>query len=99
MDIPARIAGHTMPAPLRMRREKGVQPVAQRGSPLTERERLSLEEQLKLESLARAKCDTYLGQCQDQELRGIVQGFRDSCQQHMDNLTRCLQDAGFSPPS
>lgn len=64
---------------------------------ISQLEKFYLQEQLNMERICMSKCDVYLNQVQDRELRDVIQSVRDVCKRHVDTLTNKLNSAGFTP--
>lgn len=64
---------------------------------ISQLEKFYLQEQLNMEKICMSKCDVYLNQVEDHELRGVIQSVRDVCKRHVDTLSNKLSSAGFMP--
>lgn len=61
---------------------------------MMEREKLYIQDQLRMEQICAKKSQMYLGMTRDPAIQGILQQGIERTQQHIQTLNHLLQDAG-----
>ena len=63
---------------------------------ITQKEKLYLQDQLHHEQVCLSKCDIYLNQVHDPQVRNTVDQIKKDCQEKVDFIQNFLQQSGFS---
>ena len=66
---------------------------------ITEREKLYLTDQMKMEDLCGKKVRLFMTQTQDPAFKNVLQQAGDQCQKHSNAIKGMLQEAGISVQS
>ena len=64
-------------------------------SQITQKEKLYLEDQLSQEQVCLSKCNQYLNQVQNPQVRNCIEDIRSSCEQKVNFISERLGQAGF----
>ena len=62
---------------------------------LTQKEKLYLQDQLNQEQVCLRKCNSYMNQIQDPQVKNTVQKVQKDCEEKVNFLNTYLQQAGF----
>jgi len=63
---------------------------------ITQKEKLYLQDQLHHEQVCLSKCNNYVNQVQDPQVRNTIQQVKQDCEEKVNFLQSFLQQSGFS---